>query len=220
MLLAIVVKAGRSRSPLLRPGIRIYWKPSQLSLGFSYPPPYCKTVSSEHLIKTMDPFFESQEKLIRVLYRNVQNTAEVRKLIFSASLPFTLIKPKLIVDPFQLSLAITKAQYNLKEEKMRTKSFQTEILYCLSPTKNISDSLKKFSAADEDTDVLLVGEENIFPTIKSSIQGDEIPMEELSVLTDVDAVKEIYQISTDELIKSSLLDSVCSRMASKEYAIH
>lgn len=41
-------------------------------------------------------FAEHQNKLVRKLYKNVLNTMEIRKLIFAAKLPFTMISPELV----------------------------------------------------------------------------------------------------------------------------
>lgn len=40
--------------------------------------------------------WEEENSLVRKLYRNVTNTTQLRKLIFSAKLPFTLLNPKLV----------------------------------------------------------------------------------------------------------------------------
>jgi hypothetical protein len=44
----------------------------------------------------MDPFFENEAKLTRVLFQNVTNVSDVRKLVLTASLPFCLLKPRLV----------------------------------------------------------------------------------------------------------------------------
>jgi len=71
---------------------------------------------------------------------------------------------------------------------------------------------------ERDTEVLIVGEEALFNTIKSSIQGEEVPLSTVKEYTDQEAVIGVYQIGREELSRSSLLDSVISRMSSKDYA--
>ena len=44
----------------------------------------------------MDPFFANEEKLVRLLYKNVTNVSDIRKLVLTASLPFCLLKPKYV----------------------------------------------------------------------------------------------------------------------------
>lgn len=53
-----------------------------------------ETLEEEKL--TMDPFFANEEKLVRVLFRNVSNAGEIIKLVIRAGLPLCLIKPKFV----------------------------------------------------------------------------------------------------------------------------
>jgi len=68
-------------------------------------------------------------------------------------------------------------------------------------------------------DLIIVGEEGHYQTIKNSIQGDLADMGEMRQLTDVNQVMELYQITPEELGVSSLLDSVITRMSTKEYQL-
>ncbi|CAL8122308.1 unnamed protein product [Orchesella dallaii] len=163
-------------------------------------------------------FAEHQDNLIRKLYTNVQNTAEIRKVIFAAKLPFTLINPELVLDPFQLSVAMTKALYNMKEGSMMTRSFQTEILYCLSPNKNITEALTSFGSKENDSTFILIGEKQAFVQLEHQIQGKEVPLSEVSQFSKEDTIKQMYQIPNDELQNSTLLKSIVSRISSKEFA--
>ncbi|CAG7724810.1 unnamed protein product [Allacma fusca] len=164
-----------------------------------------------------DPFFASQDNLTRALFRNVANLSDIKRFVTAASLPFCLLKPKYIVDPFQLSVAITKAIYNQKEGTMKTNNLQSEIIYCLSPSKNISYSLKTFISDDGDTEILIVGNEKLFHTIRTAIKGEEIPLEQIAKFTNQEAVLEIYDIDSSELMNSTLLNAVISRISSKDY---
>jgi EKC/KEOPS complex subunit CGI121/TPRKB len=164
-----------------------------------------------------DPFFASQGNLTRALFRNVVNLADIKRFVTAASLPFCIIKPKYIVDPFQLSVAITKAIYNQKEGTMKTENLHNEIVYCLSPSKNVSYSLKMFVSEDGDSEILVIGNEKLFHTIRTAIKGEEIPLEQISDLTSTEAVLDVYDIHSSELIQSTLLNAVISRISSKDY---
>jgi len=74
-----------------------------------------------------------------------------------------------------------------------------------------------FSAQDDDTSILVLGEKQLFQKLEQQIQGQEIPMTSISELSDASLIKKIYQIPESELDNSTLLDSIISRMASKEY---
>lgn len=81
----------------------------------------------------------------------------------------------------------------------------------------ITESLKLFSCVDEDVDLLVVAQDSAFESFKGMIKGSEIDMNQLNTVTNTDLVLNTYQITLEELKKSSLVDSIVSRMASKEY---
>jgi tRNA threonylcarbamoyladenosine modification (KEOPS) complex Cgi121 subunit len=82
----------------------------------------------------------------------------------------------------------------------------------------ISESLKLFSAQDGDTNILVLGEKQLFQKLHEQIDGQEVPLESISEFTDVELLKKVYQIPEEELTNSNLQDSVISRMASKEFS--
>jgi len=85
------------------------------------------------------------------------------------------------------------------------------------PNMSISDSLKFFSTQDHDTSFIVVGEQLMFSKVGEQILGEEVGLEEISQLTDKERVKKLYQISDEELVNSTLLDSVISKMSSKDF---
>ncbi|XP_021966106.1 EKC/KEOPS complex subunit TPRKB [Folsomia candida] len=163
--------------------------------------------------------WKDERNLVKKLYRNVTNTAQVRELIFSAKLPFVLLNPKLIVDQFQVSIAVTRALCNMKRNKMKTGSFPTEIIYCLKPSKDISEPLNHFSAQDGDTDVFIMGEKALWAKVGEQILGEEVNLDQLSTFTDIPLVKKVYQIEEKVLqrVGSSLLEEVLIPMVCNEF---
>ncbi|KAK7086477.1 hypothetical protein SK128_016010 [Halocaridina rubra] len=156
-----------------------------------------------------------------LLYRNIENAAAVRQLIMKGQVEASLIKPDMLVDAFQVLVAANKAVRSLNAKKMTTRSVFAEIIYNLSTTKKISDSLTSFGLGDSDTDILAVlldpDVEEKTKKLKSQIEGEIFPLDQLSTLTNQSKVIEYYKITPEELSISSLLDSVVSRMACKEF---
>lgn len=151
------------------------------------------------------------------LYENVRNAAELRALLVSGQLQCCLVKPQLIVAPLQVAVAANKA---LGARKRTTKSPFTEILFNLSPSTNISQSLLKFGIEDSSDSLLLLTlqgpgfEESEAPF--GRVQGCPIDISELGCLSDVAAIRKTYKIGDVEYQNVALLDSVVSRIASKE----
>ncbi len=82
--------------------------------------------------------------------------------------------------------------------------------------------MKIFSAQDADTELFIIGEKALFTKIGEQIQGQEVPLDQLHTFTNIDLVKQVYQIGEEELnieeSSNALVDAVVSRMASKEYS--
>ncbi|XP_042226026.1 EKC/KEOPS complex subunit TPRKB-like isoform X4 [Homarus americanus] len=158
-----------------------------------------------------------------LLYSKVENAAEVRQLIMKGQVEASLIKPAMVVDTFQVIVAANKAVRSLAAKKMVTRSVFAEIIFNLSPTKNITDSLKNFGLGDGDTEILAVvldeesGEK--VKKLKSQIRGELTAVTEVLNLTNQARVKQLYKVTDSELRVTSLLDAVVSRMACKEFLV-
>ena len=90
--------------------------------------------------------------------KSVENAKEVRKLLMSGGLPDTLlVKSSLIPSPLVVAVAANKADLARKRGNMKTRSVQTETLYNLSSSKNITESLKNFGGGDSDQSFVVAG---------------------------------------------------------------
>ena len=90
--------------------------------------------------------------------KSVENAKEVRKLLMSGGLPDTLlVKSSLIPSPLVVAVAANKADLAQKRGNMKTRSVQTETLYNLSSSKNITESLKNFGGGDSDQSFVVAG---------------------------------------------------------------
>lgn len=167
---------------------------------------------------TLDP--ETQETVTLILYKNVTNTQEIREAVISGQMKCCVIKPSLILDPFQVVVATNKAVLSHMRNKMNTRTVFSEILFNLSITKNISQSLVKFGIEDSEKNMLVClltkETDGSVDHVMSQIKGEQRPIEELATLRDENLIKETYKIRDCELQVSCLLDSVVSRIATKD----
>lgn len=164
----------------------------------------------------LDP--SSKTTLTMRLYRNVKNVPELRKKLMKGSLQCCIIKPNLIVDPFQVIVASNKA---VTAEKLTTRTIYSEILHNLSVSKNITQNLQKFGVGDNDRDIIVVTlskDEEDIENVFRQVKGEERDLGELKDLTDFNEVKEIYKIREDEAENGDLIDSIVTRIATKEFA--
>lgn len=164
----------------------------------------------------LDP--KTDTKIFLDLYKNVKNTKKVKEKVIAQEIKGCLINGTLILDPFQIIIAAIKS---ITSEKQTTKSIYTEILFNLSITKNITKSLSTFGIQDDDECFLLayLNEDDGIKWHKE-IEGDKVPMSELKGLSDINLIKTYYKISDSEANVIPLIDSVVSRIATKDFLTH
>lgn len=155
------------------------------------------------------------------LLRNVKNSKRLREKVMEGALKCAIMKPSLIVDPFQVIVAANKAALSHASGTMITKSVFTELLFNLSISKNISQSLMKFGIHDDDTDVLVATINKIdsssISEIISEIDGQVVALDQLKSICDLKLVSKSYKLSETELKTSVPVDLVVSRIATCDF---
>ncbi|OUC44448.1 kinase binding protein CGI-121 [Trichinella nativa] len=166
-----------------------------------------------------DPFDDgtgSKKVALRIcLFREVKNADHLLAELRSGKITGSLIKAELLLA------AANRALHASKHEKMITKNVHTELIYSLSPTTSISDSLLTFGISENTTDILaaLVGDSSgdCLTKLLKVIKGKSVPLKELKNVTNVSKIKEVYHLKEPELNFSSIDDSIVSRMIAKDY---
>ncbi|GFR39867.1 hypothetical protein Agub_g367 [Astrephomene gubernaculifera] len=159
--------------------------------------------------------------LTLALFRDVKNAKEVRATIADASKPeFAYMNASLIVDPFVVQLAAQRALAAESAGRLVTKSLHTELLYGISGTKHVVESLKRFGIADDTTTLLLARfdcQPEELAAAQSLIAGVQVPLCELPSLTDTELVDKCYKITPAELQGGrSRTDAVVFRIGAKD----
>ncbi|KAL3977428.1 titin [Sarotherodon galilaeus] len=172
-----------------------------------------------HLIQKLELF--PDHRVTQMLFKEVKNPAELKKSAMEGKINGALINPTMLVDPFQVLVAANKAVHLEKVEKMKTRTLYSEIIFNLSPTNNISDAFKRFGISDGDDSVLIVmvdskDESQDVSDIAARVEGRQVPVEELSSLSDHAKIKKLYKVTPQEEKCGSLLDAVVCRMATKD----
>lgn len=164
----------------------------------------------------LDP--KSKSEIFIALYKNVKNIKELKKMLMHQEIKCCLIRCPLILEPFQIIVASNKA---LVSEKLTTKSIYTEILFNLSITKNISKSLATFGIQESDESFLAVhfSKESV-EELNKHVVGEEVPLAELNKYNDYDSIKKYYKITDIEEKVIPTIDSIVSRIATKDFLSH
>ncbi|CAK9826511.1 EKC/KEOPS complex subunit TPRKB [Anthophora retusa] len=173
---------------------------------------------------SLDP--ETEMFCTLYLFKDVQNSDEIRKKILNGELCCSIIKADLVVDPLQLIVAANKAVISAKMNQLTTKSLYTEVLFNLSMSKNIMRTLIEFGINDNDKNILVVliyknneEKESVLKILTDTIKAERISVSRLSEFTDFERIKRFYKIEKDELNISSLTNSVVSRISCKEFIL-
>ncbi|XP_057368771.1 EKC/KEOPS complex subunit Tprkb-like [Daphnia carinata] len=161
-------------------------------------------------------FKEYEPKLL--LFKNVTNAGEVRERIIKANLPCAAINPRYVFDTFQVLVATQLAVMSQQNKALRTHSVFSEIVYNMSPTRKISDSLKIFGMSEKDTSVLcVVLSKEDMELVCSEVKGELTnPAESNFGICDEDELRKIYKIKEVEMKTVSLLDSIINKISTKE----
>lgn len=156
------------------------------------------------------------------LFKNVKNLETLKSKVIEGAWLCGVVNAELVLDPLQVAVAANAAVVAQLRGTMLTRTVYGEILYNLSITKNISQSLSKFGI-NKGRDLLLCflvrpdrdDSEDIIPQLK----GDLCPITELSTVTNMKEIKTAYKLNN---FKSniSLLDIILSRMVTKSFVSH
>ncbi|NP_001290835.1 EKC/KEOPS complex subunit TPRKB [Esox lucius] len=155
----------------------------------------------------------------QLLFKDVKNASELRKNAMEGKINGALINPSMIVNPFQVLVAANKAVHLHRIGKVKTRSLYSEIIYNFSPTNNISEAFKRFGISDSDSAVLIVlvhptEETHHVTDVMVKVDGKQIPVEDVSKMTDTVQIKKLYKTTPQE--DKCLLDAVVCRMAIKD----
>ncbi|XP_019948029.1 EKC/KEOPS complex subunit TPRKB [Paralichthys olivaceus] len=157
----------------------------------------------------------------QVLFKEVKNAAELRQSAVDGQINAALIKPTMLVDPLQVLVAANKAVHLQNTGKMKTRSLNSEMIFNLSPTNNISDAFRRFGISDGDDSVMVVvvhdkNESQLVEDIAAKVDGRQIPVEDVSSLSDSAKIRKLYKVTSQEETCGTLLDAVICRMATKD----
>lgn len=162
-------------------------------------------------------------KITIFLYRNVRNVSDIKRKLFAGEIQCAVLNPSLICSPFLIATAANKAMISKFRNTLTTRTIYTEVLYNLSPTRNISESLMKFGIDDELKNMIIIFLNNVendddFNKVLNIVDGEQVPINKLHEFNDISLIRKVYKISEAELKVSSLEDSILSKLSIKGFS--
>ncbi|TPX33643.1 hypothetical protein SmJEL517_g03532 [Synchytrium microbalum] len=171
------------------------------------------------------PLTESLPKMHLFLYRNVKKGRRIRESIIKGTMPLScIIDARMVLDIFQLQLACIRALLAQRQDTMKTRSLYSEILFNMSPSSNITESLKQFGVSDSTSSLILlfIGDEapsdEDVDVADSLIQGNQASIFELAECCDTDLIKKLYKLSDAQQSRDISLKNVVNAMALKGFS--
>ena len=153
------------------------------------------------------------------LFRNVQNPLEIRDKLMKGELDATVINATLIPNVLQVFVAANKAAFSHQNGKNLTKTVHTELLYNLSPTRKVTESLKIFGIREDIQDLLVVTFDDEsgdkLQKVKDVIQGEIKDLAELEELINWTEIARMHGLET-KLDAEQIRDVVISKSAVKD----
>ncbi|XP_067931236.1 EKC/KEOPS complex subunit TPRKB-like [Watersipora subatra] len=152
---------------------------------------------------------------------NVSNGPILRKSLLDGKLSSSLLNCTNILNQDQLNLAVFKAIVSQAQNCMVTRNIYSEIIYQLSPNKQISQAFKLFSMQETDKEFVAITlghqKEKDMEEVIALSGGECRSLDDISSFNSTEAIKKTYKIEESELLLGSLSDAVISRIAGKEF---
>ena len=114
------------------------------------------------------------------IFDGVRNMGQVRSRVTEGKVAASLVSPRLLCHSLPLLIAVEKSIQSREMGKMITRTIFTEVLYNLSFTKNITESLKTFGVKEDETSFLAV----LFSDGEEAGRGESDKMNDLKKIVE------------------------------------
>ncbi|KAK4055581.1 hypothetical protein OIV83_000127 [Microbotryomycetes sp. JL201] len=148
-----------------------------------------------------------------------------------ANLDFAFIDASMLASRMHLLTAVTQALVAKSDGALKTKTVHSEVLWCLEPGSNITDSLKHFGLGPTTKSLVLVridsrGVEapaSVLQRMSQLVEGEPAPLDLLGQLpengTNDKSLRKVYKLNNDAVLKAAdstsesgrqVLDKLCT----------
>jgi len=154
------------------------------------------------------------QKMYMGLVTMVTNTRQVKDKVISGELDCAMIRACLVPSYLVVATAANKACLAKSRGNMKTRSINTEILFNMSSSSNITDSLTKFGGQDSDNTFLVASVDKELDEAKEYIEGKWVDIDDLLTNVDEKILTKLHKLKPEEL--SDLSGSLCTRISAKD----
>lgn len=136
---------------------------------------------------------------------------------------YVVIDAELICNSFHLKSAIYKAHLNESQSNMKTKSILTEVIYYLSPSTKINDSIAQYKMKPSSTMILILCTPKLSSVelfFTASIEGSQFDIDQLDDVKNLHIKRnkliQYFHVLPSELEIDSLENCIATRIATKD----
>lgn len=131
-----------------------------------------------------------------------------------------VLNAAMVPDAFIVLQAAARALAAESRSKIATRSLHAELVFSVSGSKHIAETLRRFGVAD-DTKALVVARFDATPEeldqLKALVAGRLAPLSDLSAVCDRAALTKVYKISQQELaLEGGMVDAIACRIAGRD----
>ncbi|CAD6195113.1 unnamed protein product [Caenorhabditis auriculariae] len=165
-----------------------------------------------------DPYDYSQRRSVRLcLFNNVKNAEQLREALAKGDIDAALIRAELVLEPFILLAAANRAVHQAAHNRMTCRNLVAELVYSLSPSRNISDSLVTFGIAEQSKAIIAAifddKDGSKMKKLAKKIEGNIESLDNLPNIANFPIIKQIYQIGNPNFPEESVVDHIVSRLS-------
>jgi EKC/KEOPS complex subunit CGI121/TPRKB len=124
---------------------------------------------------------------------------------------FAFVDARLITSTLHIQTAITQAMLAAAQNTLRTKTVHSEVIWALNPSNNITEALRRYGVSDDSAALLVIRIDpldlsDVKSRMSAVVEGTQVPISQLTGLTDWTAVKKYNKLNADPVIREAQND--------------
>jgi len=151
---------------------------------------------------------------------DVANAQEVCAAVRDGTLDCAVLNARAIASLTCVELAAYKASLAHARGTMVTRALHSELVFCLSPTRHISEAFRRFGGDERSTALIVCkfdASDEDLERVRRVVKGELVAFDARPTVDEA-ALKKWYKVHANELELGSLEDAVLSRIAIRDVA--
>lgn len=146
------------------------------------------------------------------LFKDISNSTALKAVV--QDLQCSFVNPRLVLSNDHLVLAVTRALQARKIGTSKTGSVYLDVVYYLSATSNIKETLSRFGINEKSEEIILLAfDSQIFDEVQGQIRGNFVSWAERDSMVDVKKIAQGFKLQEKS---ENLQDLVLARVAIKD----